>query len=270
MIVFSHIPKTAGTSLKYILRKNYGVKHIDALKTRRVPYTESDLRFAKKIFRNPGAITGHNVVDPLRNFAGPSDQLITILREPVSRCASHYQDLVMRNNLKTPFETWINQEENQDLSVRIISGGRDVEKAKQLLSEAYTFTGITEHFKDAVRLMKLLLGKPLDLDYRRLITARNNDIKNSLLGDDASLKLLKKHNARDAELYDYALNEIFLPALETHQDALDLIPPPVQKSISQNEAPVKKSVLFNKYIYRQFIKLKQGNILHAKEHRSKQ
>lgn len=255
MIVFSHIPKTAGTSLKYILRNNFGVKHIDAIKTQRSPYTDKDLRFAKKIFHNPQAITGHNVVDPLSNFAGTDDQLITILREPVSRCASHYQDNVLRSNLTASFEEWISNEENQDLSVKIIAGSLDVEKAKRLLREAYTFTGITEHFNDSVRLLKLQLKKPLNLDYRRLITARNNEIKHRLLGDDASLKLLKKYNARDTELYDYALNEIFLPALETHRDAMERIPLPEQKTIRRNELPVRNSVRFNKFIYRQLIKL---------------
>jgi hypothetical protein len=255
MIIFSHIPKTAGTSLKYILRNNYGVKHIDALKTKRSTFTGKDLQFAKKIFRNPQAITGHNVVDPLSQFAMPGDQLITILRAPVPRCASHYQDNVLRSNLTATFGQWISRDENQNLSVKIIAGTDDVEKAKRLLREAYTFTGITEHFYDSVKLLKVLLRKPLVLDYRRLITARNNDIKERLLGDDASLKLLKKFNASDAELYDYALNEIFLPALDTYRDELSQIPDPEQQTIRRNARPVRNSVRFNKYIYRQLIKL---------------
>ena len=255
MIIFSHIPKTGGTTLKYILRNNYGWKHIDALKTKRSPYTEKDLLFANKIFRDPQAITGHNVVDPLSNFARPNDQLITILREPVSRCASHYQYNEMWRNLSITFEEWIRNSINQNLSVKIIAGSEDVEKAKRLLREGYTFTGITEHFIDSVKLLRVLLGRPMDLDYRRLITARNNEIKQRLLGDDASLKSLKKYNARDAELYDYALNELFLPALETYRDALKQIPNPEQKNLRRNPLPVRNSVRFNKYIYRQLIKL---------------
>lgn len=255
MIIFSHIPKTAGTSLKYILRNNFGIKHIDGLKTQRYPFTEDDLAFAKKIFRNPLAITGHNVVDPYSNFAQPEDQLITMLREPISRCASHYQDHVLRSNLTESFSVWISKEENQDLSVKTIAGSGDIKKAKQRIREAYIFTGITEHFDDSVKLMKLLLGKPLNIGYRKLITARNNDIKNQLLDDDASMKLLKYHNTRDAELYDYALNEIFLPALEKHRDTLDQLPQPEQKSIRRNESRVRNSIRFNKFIYRQLIKV---------------
>lgn len=256
MIVFSHIPKTAGTSLKYILRKNFGLKHIDALKTQKVPYTDKDLAFAKKVFPDPRVITGHNVVDPLSNFATPEDELITMLREPYTRCASHYQDSVMRGGIKEPFESWISDPDHQNLSVRIIAGSDDTEKARELLQNHYSFVGITEKFSESLKLFSLSIGRNLDTSYRRLVTARSNRIKNELMNDEHSLRLLKLHNEKDRELYDFALNEIFYPALEKHSDHLEEVPPPEQLSISRNEPAVRKSIRFNKYIYRQLIKVR--------------
>jgi hypothetical protein len=255
MIVFSHIPKTAGTSLKFILRNNFGRQHIDSIKTHRSPYMLDDLQFAKKVFGNPLAITGHNLVDPVGNLPGIDAKFITILRDPVTRCASHYQYDVVHLGITATFEEWINRKENQNLSVRIISGSEDVSRAKYLLQEKFSFAGITEHFENSLKLLKIQLGEPLNLEYARLITAKDNRIKNELLEDNSSLNLLKHHNALDQELYDFALHEIFLPALERHRTELDrtVIPPAITNPRKTRNR--MKSVHFNKYVYRQLIKL---------------
>lgn len=255
MIVFSHIPKTAGTSLKYILRKNFGLKHIDALKTKKVPYTSKDLAFAKKVFPGPEAITGHNIVDPLSYFASPEDQLITMLRDPVTRCASHYQDCVTKRGVTESFESWIADPDHQDLSVKIIAGSADTKKATELLKQHYSFVGITEKFRESLKIFRLFVGPDLDISYRRLVSARDNNIKNNLLNGDQTHRLLKHHNKRDRELYDFALHELFLPALEKHSEMLESFPSPEQLSISRNEPAVRNSIRFNKFIYRQLLKV---------------
>ncbi len=255
MIIFSHIPKTAGTSLKFILRNNFGCQHIDSIKTHRIPFTLDDLEFAKKIFRKPLAVTGHNLVDPVSNLEGIEVRLITVLRDPLTRCAAHYQDSVLRGRLKMTFAEWISQEENQNLSVKIISGSDDLKRARYLLQEKFTFIGITEHFENSLKLLKIQLNEPLNLAYARLITAKDNRIKNELLKDTSSLALLKKYNQLDQELYNYALNEIFLPALDRHSEALDqtVIPPLIPNH--RKARNFRKSVRYNKYVYRQLIKL---------------
>lgn len=255
MIVFSHIPKTAGTSLKFILRNNYGRQHIDSIKTHRSPYTLDDLQFAKKVFGNPLAITGHNLVDPVGNLPGIEAKFITILRDPVNRCASHYQYDVVRLGISATFEEWISRKENQNLSVRIISGSEDLSRAKHLLQEKFSFTGITEHFENSLKLLKIKLGEPLKLEYARLITAKDNRIKNELLEDNSSLNLLKRHNALDQELYNFVLHELFLPDLERHKTELDLTAIPPTLINPRKTRNRMKSVHYNKYVYRQLIKL---------------
>lgn len=257
MIIFTHIPKTAGTTLKYILRNNFGIKHIDSAKVKSPVYSSDDLKFALKIFRHPQAISGHNLVDPQSNVGKPEAQLITILRDPINRCASHYQDAVLRGNLRLSFEKWIDLEENQDLSVKIIAGSDDIEKAKLLLKESYRWVGITERFNESLKLLNILIDEPLNLQYRRMITASNNDIKQRLLSDKASLDLLNKHNALDKELYDFAIREIFLPAMVQHKEALDKITLPEEIRSNQKDFRYKRSVGYNKYVYRQLIKLFQ-------------
>lgn len=255
MIIFTHIPKTAGTTLKYILRKNFGARHIDSAKVKKPVYSASDLKFARKIFHHPEAISGHNLVDPAANINEPGAKIITVLRDPVTRCASHYQDEVLRGNLKLSFEDWISDEQHQNLSVKIIAGSDDLEKAKRLLRETYRWVGITENFQDSLKLLKLQVDPALDLHYRRMITASSNKIKTQLLNDPASMMLLKRHNQLDRELYDYAVREIFQPAIDNNREAMAGIILPEEKISKRTHFKYKRSVGYNKFIYRQLIKL---------------
>lgn len=255
MIVFTHIPKTAGTTLKMILRNNFGTGHIDSAKVKHPVYTAADLRFARRIFRRTMAISGHNLVNPLENIGEPGMQLVTVLRDPVMRCASHFQDDVMRGGFNGTFAEWIADPMHQNLTVRIVSGSDDLLRAKKLLKENYLFVGITEHFADSMKLLQVKLGQSLNMNYRRMIAAKRNEVKKRLLADAAHMKLLEEHNALDIALYRYALEEIFLPDLKAHAAKLDSVNEPLEKKDRKGERKFWWSVKYNKWVYRQAIKV---------------
>jgi hypothetical protein len=255
MIIFTHIPKTAGTAVKYNLRCNFGIHHVDSRRTKRNVFTSKDLSFAKKVFPGIHAVSGHNLVDPPMNIHEPDMHLITMLRQPEVRCASNYQDEVLRGNLKESFEVWISNPHNQNRICKILTGSDDLERARILLKQYYRVVGITEHFQDSLKLLQISLKKPLALFNKKRIVASSNEIKEGLLGNEASLSLLKKYNQLDRQLYDFALEEIFLPAVEEHHEAMEKIEIPTGEFSRKYELRRSQSISYNKYIYRPLAKL---------------
>lgn len=260
VIVFTHIPKTAGTTFKSILYGNFGIHYADANKTKREIFNESDLRFAMRVFFGLEAISGHNIVDPGSNMAIRNPRLITFLRDPVVRCASHYQHEVVKEGVSKDFNSWIAEPRFQNLMVRTIAGAPDLERAKSLLKNEYLFVGFTERFNESLQLLNVLLDKPLDLKYREFQVARSNEVKSRILGSEENLSLLKKHNGLDMRLYDYTLKELYLPMLEKYKDRVDsdLVLPLLSDPVTSFR--FRSGYLYNKFVYRQLLKLFGGGV----------
>ncbi|HEY2082259.1 MAG TPA: sulfotransferase family 2 domain-containing protein [Verrucomicrobiae bacterium] len=211
MLICLHIPKTGGTSFNFILENNFGIRNCHTNQTNRSTFTQADLNFARKCHLPLRSITGHNLVDPGQlQVANPF--YVTILREPIARVISHYQYSVQRGNNKKTFEETVRVSENlENLQVKLIAGGRDLDKAKRFL-ERCAFVGLTEKFDLSLRVLGGLSPWKLDLSYQKALVARDNAVKNSLGRDERMLELAREHNQLDIELYQFAVNEIF-PAL---------------------------------------------------------
>jgi hypothetical protein len=256
VIVFLHIHKTGGTSFRSILEKNFGASCCHTNQTRRDLFCQSDLEFVKKFFPSLRAITGHNLVDPLQ-FTVPDPFYATFLREPVARVISHYQDQVLRGTNRATFaESLKTSTRLNNWQVKLMAGGENLGKAKRFL-ERCSFIGLTEKFNLSLQVFGKLAPSPMNLNYKRLIVAKNSKIQKALLADPQMLALAREHNRLDLELYEFALNEIF-PRLcrKAGVNPADQVP---SYEVATNDGQLKfrSSRLFNKVWFRQVYKIRR-------------
>lgn len=208
MMIFLHIPRTAGTTFQFVLANSFGMRHCHLGYTGRTVISQKDLDFAKKVFPRLRSVSGENLINPL-GLSAPNPFYMTFLREPVARVFSHYQDSVLRGNNKMSFEEMLVADgELENLQVKVIAGERNLDKAKRFL-DRFNFVGLTEKFDLSLLAVKRLSGRELNLNYKRQLTARDNAIKKSLANDHRIIEMTREHNKLDLELYSFAVSEIF-------------------------------------------------------------
>lgn len=208
MIVFLHIPKTGGTTFRFILENSLGVFNCHSHQTRKETFSQADFNFVRKVFPVLKSIAGHNLVDPL-SLSLPDPFYITFLREPIARVISHYQDTVLRGNNRMSFEENLRTGDHlQNLMVKLMAGEPNLDKAKRFLEKCGAL-GLTEKFDLSLHTIERLCPCKLDLHYRRKVVARDNTTKESVSRDDRMLEIAREFNRLDLELYSFALNEVF-------------------------------------------------------------
>ncbi len=208
MYLFLHIPKTAGTTFQLILENNFGITYCHLGHLGKKIADQKDLDFTRKFFPWLRSISGENLLDPLR-FAIPDPFYMTILREPVARTFSYYQDEVLRGQRKLTFEEMLKADPGaRDTQVTWLAGQRDLDRAKMVL-EKMKWIGLTEKFDLSLQVLNRLIPKPLNMAYRRKVVARDNSLKKSLEQDPRMIDIAREFNRLDLELYDFATREIF-------------------------------------------------------------
>lgn len=222
-LVFIHVPKTAGTTFKQILLRNYGKNvSLDTLFPYRSIsslqyYLESNRTLEKELLETQfELIYGHHA---LPHAQYPQHAFITFLRDPVDRIISEYDSVV-----PTPWHVnaKIINDENITLSdypVRFPFTGSNLmvktyasleeikpgeekkalEMAKRNIETRFDAIGITEHFDLSLILFK---HKKIlkDLRYRDLNKSKSvHEVRQS------DLDTIENANKLDRELYQFAL-----------------------------------------------------------------
>lgn len=215
MLVFIHINKTAGRTVRYILRSSFGTRHCEAepinLRVSGEPFTTNDLKLVRKLYPSLESIGGHRVTgyaDLQEN--GTEFKYFTFMRDPLKTCASRFQyNVQYRGKKDLLFEKWIQKDWTRNSQTKLIAGAADVESAIRVIKDKKIFVGLTERFDESMLMLKELRAMDLNISYRRVNVASDNTIAQNILSNESSRQILIEANRADQEVYDYVRLELY-------------------------------------------------------------
>lgn len=209
VLIFIHIPKTAGAALTNIICEQYDPHEVFSLSDPILNRVNN----VSEISANTKCILGHNYYGQHTNL-GPFFY-VTMLRDPVERVISHYYYIkyVIKDNEFTDMynlKEFAQLEEFQNLQTRFITDNKlHLEQAIDNLKN-FAFFGITEMFRESLLLMEKRLGWE-GIQYKELNKNEKKPKKESISKE--TIKQIEKANLLDIELYQWA-RENFKSRLE--------------------------------------------------------
>ncbi|MBM7691248.1 hypothetical protein JOC77_000653 [Peribacillus deserti] len=206
LTVFLHIPKTGGTTLNQIFRKQYQIFEFfdhDSLEYKVIKLDQLTEEQKKQI----KAVAGHYSYGIHEEFS-QSFTYFTMLRDPVNRVISLYyflRDYPGYERLQTMSleEYVIKEDEAHNGQTVLISGSLenpDLEKAKERLKK-FAMVGITEKFNESLFLLQKTFDWK-DILYRKENITMNRPSRDEIPTD--VINLIKQYNSLDIELYEFA------------------------------------------------------------------
>jgi hypothetical protein len=209
-----HMPKTAGTTLKVLIRKNYSPEQIIDLYGLFRGHEEVVEKLKSLPLDETEWINCHLSFGIHKHLSRPATY-ITMLRDPVERIISDYYFIL--SNPRHELHNEVSQIDLIDFQKQAIHTNKqckiilgaplagtvemgDVEKAKKIMEEHFCFVGITELFTESAFLMKK------QFNWSKINIIKRNVTKNRPKAEEIKeevIKQIKENNQVDIALYQY-------------------------------------------------------------------
>lgn len=222
IVIFVHLPKTAGTTLRYIIERNFDKKTIFTIDGK-------DSQKSINLFNSLGSsdkasfslIEGHLEFGAIKYLPHKKIKYITFVRDPVERVLSYYS-YILSDSYRRP---WAKNAESMSLKNYLLSrqdGSIDnhqtrwiagnvkweygacneeaLERAKNNIINHFHFVGITEQFDRSILLMSKLLG--WRTPYYKKLNITKKRITQGTIGDEEK-SLIMEENKFDVQLYKF-------------------------------------------------------------------
>lgn len=223
VLIFLHIPKTAGMTFHKILERNYNPNRTLTFSGDTHPEEiESFIKLPEPQRAHYRLIKGH-LGFGLHRFVPGNSTYITFMREPIARAlsfyyhASNHPDHYLYRSITeegVDLKTLLNRgttEELFNLQTRMIAGYKNnsvasldssvLENAKENVRRHFCLVALTEQFDASL----LLLHRAFDWRLPFYLKKNVNPRKQVSVGVNAkTLALLSEANALDLELYEFA------------------------------------------------------------------
>ncbi|GAB3675198.1 sulfotransferase family 2 domain-containing protein [Salinisphaera aquimarina] len=214
MIALIHIKKTAGKSLKHIMRCEFGTAHCDVKRwnSSDAYFSAADLRRLQRVHPRLQSLAGHSIrsVSDLRS-AAPGLRYYTFLRDPIKRCISEYQYSVRQGRCAPgSFASWIEKPAYRNVQVKSLAGSDDLDMAIAQVDTEISFVGLMERFDESLALMQPLLELPRFTPLQRRVNAASDHaIRDALLADNEAMDAVRQANRLDSALFEHVAGVIY-------------------------------------------------------------
>ncbi len=224
ILIYLHIPKTAGTTLNSILKREYGKKRTITIDQADFQKSVSELGESTLKSRRKGMLINveHSAFGIHRSISCPSTY-VTILRDPIARVISHYyyvravkdnslHDFIESRHMSLEeFVTSGLTRETDNGQIRQLTDAYDVpfgQCTDTLLNQAidninnhFSFVGLTEFFDQSLISMCELYGWRKYPVYVKRLRNKNKPIVSAI--PDRTIEIIRKQNDLDCRLYYY-------------------------------------------------------------------
>lgn len=205
LLIFAHIEKTAGLTMRGLLRRHFGPTQCD-LYSRATLLQPSDWKWIRLLYPNLRCLAGHACMP--HTFLGdlPHAHFFTFLRDPADRARSAYQYALHRERPMPSFVEWVRY--TGDFQTRMLAGESSADKAIELLETRVGFVGLVDRFNESLLLwrhwLEQAVGVPgFDCRYESVNVAPSNSVKQELAADPRNDEALEEHNQLDRQLLRY-------------------------------------------------------------------